>query len=260
MERELSTAIEAATQAAAAIREIYQRESAWVTDKEGGKGPLTEADLAADEILQDAIRRAFPQDAILSEERADDPSRLNATRVWILDPLDGTREFVDRVPEFVVSVALAVDGRPTLGVLVHPLTGQIMSGVVGMGAWLDGQSVHTTSRDRFEGARIVVSRSEFRKGMFSEWEGRAVLEPVGSVAYKMGLVGTGQADATFTPRPRSEWDVAAGAAIVLAAGGRATGTDGLPYALNQPKPLVRGVVVSNGPLHDPLLAFARAGS
>jgi myo-inositol-1(or 4)-monophosphatase len=260
MDHELSVAIEAATAAAAAIRAIYDRDDAWVVDKDGGKGPLTQADLAADAILQERLRAAFPTDAILSEETADSPERLGNARVWILDPLDGTREFVDRVPEFVVSVALVVDGRPALGVLVHPLTGRVMSGVVGVGAWLDGAPVRTTDRANLDGARIVVSRSEMKKGMFAGWQGRAVLEPVGSVAYKLGLVGVGLADATFTPRPRSEWDVAAGAAIVLAGGGLATDTAGEPYAFNRPKPLVEGVVVSNGPLHGELLALARAGA
>ncbi|TVQ92538.1 MAG: 3'(2'),5'-bisphosphate nucleotidase CysQ [Deltaproteobacteria bacterium] len=259
MHKERDVAVRAATAASAAIHEIWRRDDAWVTDKDQGKGPLTEADLAADAILQDHLRTAFPDDGILSEESVDAPDRLGKRRVWILDPLDGTREFVDRVPEFVVSVGLVVEGRPVLGVLVHPVRGQVIVGIVGEGAWLDGAPVRTTDRSSLEGGRIVVSRSELRKGMFDAWQGLAHLEPVGSVAYKMGLVGIGQADATFTPRPRSEWDVAGATAIVLAAGGRVTGTSGQPYRFNQPKPLVNGVVVSNGLLHDELLALARRG-
>jgi len=257
MDRELTVAIAAATAAAAAIRTIYEDNSAWVHDKADGAGPLTAADVAADRVLQEQIRAAFPDDAILSEETADDPARLAERRVWILDPLDGTREFVDRVPEFVVSVALVIDGRAALGVLVHPLTGAVMAGVVGRGATLNGEPVRTTATTSLDGARVVVSRSEIRKGMFDAWQDRATLEPVGSVAYKMGLVGIGRADATFTPRPRSEWDVAAGAAIVIAAGGRATDITGEPYRFNQERPLVDGVVVSNGPLHEALIELAR---
>lgn len=257
MDREIEVAVAAATQAAAAIREIYQAQSAWVVDKDGGKGPLTQADLAADAILQDHLRTAFPDDAILSEESADAPERLQHRRVWILDPLDGTREFVDRVPEFVVSVGLVVHGRAHLGVLVHPLREEVMVGLVGDGAYLDGARVTTTDRDRLDGARLVVSRTELSKGMFDAWTDRVGLEAVGSVAYKMGLVGIGRADATFTPRPRSEWDVAAGAAIVIAAGGRCTNIDGEDYRFNKPRPLVDGVVVSNGPLHPELLRLAR---
>lgn len=256
MQHELEVAIDAATAAAQAIRAIYDRADAWVEDKSGGRGPLTAADLAADQILQERLRAAFPDDAVLSEERADDAVRLGHRRVWILDPLDGTQEFVERIPQFVVSVALVVDGRAAVGVLVHPLSGQVMSGIVGVGAWLDGAPARPTARATLDGARILVSRTELNKGMFAAWEGRADLEPVGSVAYKLGLVGVGLADATFTPRPRWEWDVAAGAAIVEAAGGRATDRTGAPYAFNRPKPLVDGVVVSNGPLHGALLELA----
>lgn len=259
MERERDVAVQAATQAAEAIRAIWDRDDAWVTDKDGGKGPLTQADLTADAILQDHLRAAFPNDGILSEESVDSPERLGKERVWILDPLDGTREFVDRVPEFVVSVALVQAGRPVLGVLVHPIDRRVMVGVVGQGAWLNGEPVRTTDRERLSGGRIVVSRSEIRKGMFDAWGGLATLEPVGSVAYKMGLVGIGAADATFTPRPRSQWDVAGGAAIVIAAGGRATTTSGQNYVFNRSDPLVDGVVVSNGHVHEELLALARRG-
>ena len=257
MDRELTVAMEAAQAPAAAIKQIWDQESAWVVDKEGGRGPLTQADLAADEILQDRLRSAFPDDGILSEEAADDPSRLGKRRVWILDPLDGTREFVDRVPEFVVSVGLVVDGKARLGVLVNPVSGMAMTGVVGQGVTLDGRTVRTTDRKELDGARIVVSRSETKKGWFDAFRDRVQLEPVGSVAYKLGLVGTGQADATFTPKPRSEWDLCGGVAIILAGEGQATDGQGRPYKFNQEKPLHHGVVGTNGGLHQAILGLIR---
>lgn len=253
MDRELDTALAAAREAAAAIRAIWDAQDAWVVDKDGGKGPLTQADLAADRILQDRLRSAFPDDGLLSEEDADDPSRLDRRRVWIIDPLDGTREFVDRIPEFVVSVGLVVEGRAELGVLVNPVTGMTMAGVVGQGAWLDGEPVTVSDHATFAGARIVVSRSETSKGWFDAWKDQVNLEPVGSVAYKLGLVGTGQADATFTPKPRNEWDVCAGAAILQAAGGRATDGQDVPYTFNRKAPLHHGVVGTNGHLHAAIL-------
>lgn len=257
MDHELLIATEAATEAAAAIRAIWDREDAWVVDKEGGKGPLTQADLAADKILQDRLRTAFPDDGILSEEDVDDPVRLGKRRVWILDPLDGTREFVDRVPEFVVSVGLVVEGQAMLGVLVNPVTGMTMTGIVGRGAWLDGEPSGVSDHRAFAGARIVVSRSETKKGWFDAWKDQVQLEPVGSVAYKLGLVGTGQAEATFTPKPRNEWDVCAGAAIIVAGGGRATDSSDVPYGFNRPDPLHHGVVGTNGHLHAAILDLMR---
>jgi myo-inositol-1(or 4)-monophosphatase len=181
---------------------------------------------------------------------------LDKSRVWIVDPLDGTQEFVDRVEEFVVSVALVVEGAPVLGVLVHPTLGTELTGLVGEGAWRNGAPVRVTSRPTMDGARVLVSRTEMKKGWFRTLEGRAVLEPVGSVAWKLGLVGAGLADATFTPRPRNTWDLAGGAAIVTAAGGRCTDNAGHPYHMNGPSPLLNGVVISNGHLHGELLALS----
>jgi myo-inositol-1(or 4)-monophosphatase len=253
MERELEVARAATRAAAEAVRAIWASDDAWVVDKAGDKGPLTKADLEAQRILLEHLRAAFPDDAILSEESTDDLRRLGRSRVWILDPVDGTREFVDRVPEFVVSCGLVVDGAPRVGVLVNPATGAVMDGGPGLGVRLDGVPVRVTSTASLESARIVVSRSETRKGWFGAFADRVRLEPVGSVAWKLGLVATGQADATFTPKPRSEWDVAAGAALVAGAGGRTSGRGGQPWVFNRPEPLVPGVVATNGTLHDAIL-------
>lgn len=258
MERELKVAIEAARKAALAIRSIYERDDFEVRQKAGGKGPLTEADLAADRLLKQTIHDAFPDDGLLSEETKDDGSRLGKRRVWIIDPLDGTREFTMRVPEFCVSVGLVVDGKAALGVLCNPITGELIAGVVGQGTTVDGRPVRTTDRATIEGARFLVSRSEEGKGGFDRWKGVAHLEPMGSVAWKLGLVAAGRADATFTPKPRNEWDLAGGVACVLAAGGRATDGSGTDYAFNRADPLHHGVCVTNGPLHPAVLEMMRS--
>jgi myo-inositol-1(or 4)-monophosphatase len=258
VDRELAVAVDAATQAAAAVRAIWDREDAWILDKAEGRGPLTEADLASDEILHDVIRTAFPDDAILSEEVSDDPARLGKRRVWIIDPLDGTREFVDRIPEFVVSIGLAIDGEAVVGVLINPVTGEVMTGAMGLGVTYNGKPTSTTTRASLDGARVVVSRSETRKGWFERFEDHVQTEPLGSVAYKIGLVGTGRADATFTPKPRNEWDLCGGVAIVRAGGGRATNGAGERYRFNRPTPLHKGVVCTNGPLHEAVLDLIRS--
>lgn len=255
MERALTVAIDAAQAAAREIRAIWDQQDAWVIDKDGGKGPLTQADLAADKIIQDHLRTAFPDDGLLSEETTDNPKRLAKRRVWIIDPVDGTREFVDRVPEFVVSIGLVVEGEARLGVLVNPITGEVMTGVVGHGATYNGQPAGVTDRDQPAGSRVVVSRSEVKKGWFDRWRDQVDFQPVGSVAYKLGLVGTGRADATFTPKPRNEWDLCAGAAIIVAGGGRATDGSDVPYRFNRPDPLHVGVVGTNGGLHPAIMSL-----
>ncbi len=257
MERELTVAVDAARKASIAILEVYRRPSFESIEKADGKGPLTEADLAANDILIDAIRSAFPDDAILSEETLDDPSRVHNKRCWVIDPLDGTREFTQRVPQFVVSVGLAVEGEPRVGVLMNPVTGELFTGVVGGGATYNERSCAVTSQASLHGARLLVSASEHRKGWFDHLEGIAELEPVGSVAYKFGLVAAGKADATFTPKPRNEWDLLGGTACIVAAGGRATNGEGIDYTFNRLHPLHLGVAGTNGAIHPAIMDLIR---
>ena len=253
LEQALNIARSAAQEAGAAIRGFYQDEYT-VRDK-GEDNPLTDADLAADRILEDRLRTAFPDYGWLSEETADTPERLNKSHVWIVDPLDGTREFTMGIPEFVVSVGLVIDGRAQLGVLYNPIKEQLFEGIVGHGAKLNGESIHVTDHPKLQGSRVVCSRTEMKKGWFDEFMDVLTPMPVGSVAYKFGLVAAGHAESTFTPRPRSEWDICGGVAIVEAAGGRCSDRHGEPYRFNLPKPLVDGVAVSNGSVHNDILGI-----
>lgn len=255
MDRELDVALRAARAAADAVRAVYARDTVSFTEKSDGSGPLTEADLASNRILIDTLREAFPTDAILSEETVDSPVRQAHRRVWILDPLDGTREFTEGVPEFVVSVGLAVDGAMAVGVLVNPATGEVFTGLVGKEATYNGSPCRVTTRSALDGARLVVSASEVRKGWFDHLLDTARIDPIGSVAYKFGLVAAGLADATFTPKPRNEWDLAGGVACLLAAGGHATDGSGTPYTFNAPDPLKIGVAGTNGAIHAAVMGL-----
>jgi len=160
MIKERDVAIEAAQAAAAAILEVYQQPNFEVRFKAGDKCPLTEADLASDRVIADVLTRAFPDDGLLSEETTDDGSRLQRRRVWIVDPLDGTREFTLRIPEFVVSIGLVVDGVPTVGVLLNPATGELFDGVLSHGMRYNGAPARVTDHTSVQGARFLVSRSE----------------------------------------------------------------------------------------------------
>ena len=251
LERARDVAREAALEAGAAIRNFYKDEYT-VRDK-GEDNPLTDADLAADKILERHLRTAFPEFGWLSEETADTPARLEKSHVWIVDPLDGTREFTLGIPEFVVSVGLVIDGRAVVGVLYNPIKEQLFEGIVGQGATLNGEPIHVTDHGDLQGSKVVCSRTEMKKGWFDDFEEVLTPGPVGSVAYKFGLVAAGMAESTFTPRPRSEWDICGGVAIVEAAGGRCSDRTGAPYIFNRPKPLVDGVAVSNGHIHQAIL-------
>ena len=252
MQQALAVAIDAAHAAGRAIRDLYGRDIA-ITQK-GESGPVTEADLASNACILRIVRQAFPDDGWLSEETADRPDRLAKSRVWIVDPLDGTWEFTTGVPEFVVSIGLSVEGVAVLGVLYNPITEETFSGLRDEGAWLNGMPMTVSSAAELAVSTFCVSRTESQKGLLKGLDGRLNLEPRGSIAYKCGLVAGGRYAGVFTCNPRNEWDVCAGVAIIEAAGGHVTDRRGEPYYFNQPDPLKKPLVGTNTHVHPALLA------
>ncbi|HJN74405.1 MAG TPA: 3'(2'),5'-bisphosphate nucleotidase CysQ [Myxococcota bacterium] len=248
-------AVSAAREAGAAIRGYYK--DSYTVKMKSAENPLTDADLAADRILEQRLKDAFLDTGWLSEETKADPTRVDKPYAWIIDPLDGTREFTLGIPEFCVSVAFIRGEEAVVGVLYNPIEEQLFSGIVGVGAWLNGESCSTTDHGALDGARVVCSRSEEKKGWFDPWKAQLDLIPTGSVAYKFGLVAAGLAEATFTNKPRNEWDIAGGVAIVHAAGGRTSNRHGQPYRFNQPNPLKDGVCGTNGAIHDNILGVMK---
>lgn len=249
----LGVAIDAAHAAGRAIRSFYGRDVR--VDQKAGSGPVTEADLAANACIQSPLLTAFPGDGWLSEETADRADRLAKSRVWIIDPLDGTWEFTTGVPEFVVSIGLSVDGIAALGVLYNPITEETFSGIRGEGAWLNQAPIHVSSKVDLASSTFCVSRTEMGKGLLRRFEEVLHLQPMGSVAYKCGLVAAGRYDGLFTHNPRNEWDICAGVAIIESAGGRVTDRQGLPYRFNQSDPLKNPLIATNAHTHAPLIAI-----
>jgi myo-inositol-1(or 4)-monophosphatase len=213
---------------------------------------------AADRLVNERLLRILPQDGEgwLSEETRDDPSRLDCRRVWVVDPLDGTKEFIDRVPEYCVSIGLVRDGVPVAGGVANPATGEALVGAVGLGLWLDGASAAASPREDLEGALILASRSEVKRG---EWErfrdAPFRIRPMGSVAWKLAMVAAGRADATWTLVPKHEWDVAAGVALVRAAGGVVFLPGGALLPFNAALPRLPGLIACGARLADPIRAF-----
>jgi myo-inositol-1(or 4)-monophosphatase len=202
---------------------------------------------------------ARPDDGWLSEERPDDGSRLARERVWIVDPIDGTRAFADGIPEFSISVALAVAGRPALGAVYNPASGELFEAVRGRGAWLDGDPVRVSAQGGLAGARLVSSRGELRGRRWPELIPEAGFATVGSLAYKLALVACGRFDGLISLRRTWDWDVAAALLLVTEAGGRISLADGTPLRLNRPEPYHAGLVAGATPdLHGALVARLRA--
>lgn len=220
-----------------------------------GDDPVTEADHAVNRVLQETLLR--DGEAWLSEESADDLSRLNKERVWIVDPLDGTREFVAGIPEWCVSIAFVEDGVAVAGGIANPATQEFFLGSSWGGLRYNGSRAYPSSRNRLRGATVLASRSEVKRG---EWErfhnAPFAVRPMGSVAYKLARVAAGLDDATWTLTPKHEWDVAAGVALVEAAGGFTGVLDFSRPVFNHDKsPLLRGLVASGPLLRDELIAF-----
>ena len=192
----------------------------------------------------------------LSEESVDDPIRLQRSRVWVVDPLDGTREFVKGIPEFCVSIGFVENGRPVAGGIYNPATDETFLGSIESGVSYNGKPAQPSQRRTLDGALILASRSEVKRGEWKPFENAGFeIRPMGSVAYKLALVSVGLADVTFTLTPKNEWDVAAGAALVLSAGGFVSTLERTNLTANRRDPLVSGLLASGPFLKDQLLAL-----
>jgi myo-inositol-1(or 4)-monophosphatase len=239
-----------------AAREVLNRFTPGAIEAEYkvGHDPVTEADRAVDEILRKTLIRG--DEGWLSEETVDDFTRLGKQRVWVVDPLDGTREFVQGIPEFCVSIAMVENGVPVAGGICNPATDELILGSRETGVTYNGKPAQPSQRTDLHGALVLASRSEVKRGEWKQFESAEFnIRPMGSVAYKLGLVSAGKADLTFTLVPKNEWDVAAGAALVESAGGWVLKLDNSPLRCNQKNPLISGLLAGAPSLRTPLLAL-----
>jgi len=256
--REMTVAQEAARAAGKIILRWYEGEYT-VRDK-SSDSPVTEADTEANQCIHEHITAAFPDDGWLSEETRDSHERLARRRVWIVDPLDGTKEFTQHIPEFCVCIALVNDGAPVVGVNYNPVTDELFAGAEGHGLQVNGAPARCTDTADVAQARVLASRSEDKRGEWDPYKSLMKVELTGSVAFKLGLIAAGRADGTFSLTPKHEWDVCSGAALILAGGGRITDCHGVPLRFNSEKPLLPGIIATNAPLFDPIRAvIARVG-
>jgi myo-inositol-1(or 4)-monophosphatase len=239
-----------------ASRAIFARftPGAIETEYKAGHDPVTEADRALDAVLRKELLR--DGEGWLSEESVDDPIRLQRSRVWVVDPLDGTREFVKGIPEFCVSIGFVENGRPVAGGIYNPATDETFLGSIHSGVTYNGKPSRPSQRNTLEGALVLASRSEVKRGEWKPFENAAfTIRPMGSVAYKLALVSAGLADITFTLTPKNEWDVVAGVALVQSAGGFVSTLERTTLTANRRNPLLSGLLASGPFLKDQLLAL-----
>jgi fructose-1,6-bisphosphatase/inositol monophosphatase family enzyme/glutathione synthase/RimK-type ligase-like ATP-grasp enzyme len=257
LSRELEVAKLLALEAGAILRRRSRRPLA-VSRKANGE-PVTPADLESDAHIRRGLAAAFPGDAVFSEETPDTPERLASTRVWIVDPLDATSNYAEGGDEYCVSIGLAVNGRPVLGVVYNPTRAELVAGSEGAGVTLDGRPVFVRDAATLEGARLEVSRKEWKRGLSARLPALPV-EPTASMAYKLARVAAGLSDGAFSVAPRKEWGTCAGVALVLAGGGLATLLDGSPIRFNRREPRQPLGMSAAGPRLQPLLLEALAAS
>lgn len=243
---ELAVALAAANEAGAILLRHYRGVSEhWEKSEDN---PVTKADLESDAAIVRRLRAHCPGDAVLSEETANDPGRTAHRRAWIVDPMDGTKEFVGRIPEFAVSIALVENGEPIVGVILNPAAGRAVAATRGGGCWQaqwSGGGFGAAVRARVSSVRtlsdavVIASRTEISRKQFAPYEGWfKEIRPVGSIAWKLGCIACGEGDLNVSVAPKNEWDVCAGDLLVREAGGVYVSFAGTKRTYNQPSPLI----------------------
>jgi myo-inositol-1(or 4)-monophosphatase len=243
LQKELTVAKNAALQAGEIIKKILGQDlKIWYKAIDQ---PVTSLDLEIDQFLRQELLKKYPEYGWLSEERADDRERLRYERVWIIDPIDGTKALIRRIPEYVISIGLADRGQPVLGVIYHPINNDLFSATINGPALLNDNPVNCSSVSTLIDATIIVSRTELRAGYWDfSRNAFARIEASGSVALKIAKVAAGQADLHISFKPKNEWDLCAADCIMRAAGGILVNWQGNPIQYNCPTPLIEQSVVA----------------
>ncbi|MEE4187644.1 MAG: 3'(2'),5'-bisphosphate nucleotidase CysQ [Roseobacter sp.] len=238
----------------------YVGKTAQAWDKPAGAGPVTEADLAVNAYLETVLRGARPDYGWLSEETEDNVDRLSCDTVFIVDPIDGTRSFVDGSKTWAHSVAVAHRGQVTAGAIYLPMRNMLYTAALGQGATLNGKALVVSQKPELDGADVLAAKPmlDARHWPNGVPDIRRAHRP--SLAYRLGLVGQGKFDAMLTLRPTWEWDVAAGALIVQEAQGVCTDKAGGILQFNNATPQVNGMVAGGRAVHGNLMTALGAAN
>jgi myo-inositol-1(or 4)-monophosphatase len=252
-ETDVALLTEAARHAGEIAKKYFQNDPS-VTDKPGGAGPVTEADLAVDAMLEASLRLARPDYGWLSEETEDNAARLTTKRQFVIDPIDGTRAFISGSKDWAHALAVVEDGLAVSAVVYLPMHDLMFAASAGGGATVNDHPIRVTHA-ALEGATVLGAKPNFDARF---WKDGVVpdVERVfrSSLAYRLCLVAQGRFDGMITLRPSWEWDIAAGALIIAEAGGIVSDQHGAPLRFNNAHPQVPGVLAAGQPLHTALAA------
>jgi len=220
-----------------------------------GDSPVSEADIAVNEFLQERLRDPSGQIGWLSEETEDDPERLRARRIWIIDPIDGTRAYIGGLPDWSIATALVEDGRPVIAVVFAPVEDEMFVAVAGRGARLNDTPIHATNGG-VDGARFAGPPGYLKR--LQAVEPRALAQPkIHSLALRFARVAQGAIDAAFASGNSHDWDLAAADLLVHEAGGALTTFAGQSLIYNKPEPVHPPLVAAGPQRHAALLALVQ---
>lgn len=246
--------LQRAAEAAGEIALGYFKQDIQSWEKDAGAGPVTEADLAVNAALEESLRGARPDYGWLSEESLDSADRQSNARVFIIDPIDGTRSFMSGARTWAHSLAIVEHGRTVAAVVFLPALDKLYTAERGRGAALNGTALAASQQGDTEQADVLAARPTLEAKHWKSGSPPAFARhhrP--SLAYRLSLVAEGRYDAMLTLRPSWEWDIAAGALLAEEAGGRVTDKTGAALRFNNPDPRLNGVLAAGANLHAPLL-------
>ena len=214
-----------------------------VWDKEGGS-PVSAADLAVDAFLRAELGALLPAAGWLSEETVDDPAQRQRDLIWLVDPIDGTRDYIHGRPGWAVSVALINTARPLMGLLCAPARGEFWHGEAGKGSWRNGQRLAASRRESLPGARVPA------RMLSPEDADLTMVDQPKSIALRIAMVAADEADLLATVRWGYEWDIGGAALIAREAGAAVTDAFGHPLNYNKHDPRAFGVLVTAPAIHE----------
>lgn len=249
--------LEKACREAAEIARDFQAKGFAEMRKDKGDPFLTEADLAIDTHLHKILLGARPDYGWLSEETEADASRMERRVCFIVDPIDGTRGFVQRTGEFAISVGLVAEGKPVAAAVCNPMQHRLISGALGLGLFVNGKKVVGNRATSLQQAPCLVSVTESRDGLWQSLESALPLKTVGSIADKLALVAIGEGASTASLRDKHLWDICAGHILCQIAGCVVTDLSGEPIIYNAEHVLVNGIIVAPPALHAELSALLK---
>ena len=243
--------LEAAARAAGDLARKARRKE-FKTWSKGSAGPVTEVDLAIDKLLKERLLAARPTYGWLSEETPDGPERLSCETIFVIDPIDGTQAFIANEPEYTISIGLVHKGEAVAGAVYNPATREMFVGARGHGMWRNGEPCTASARETIKGAHMIGRREFFISSRWPDPWPPVHVRTIHSIAYRLALVASGRQDGVILVGPKNHWDIAGGAALVLAAGGRVSDPWGNAIPYNTPEARAPGMVASGAALH-PLL-------